>query len=97
MMLAWADEILAVSGGMLAMARAGDWAGVTAGEAERKRLLQALPANEPALLGPLKSLLAHNEEIKALAGSARDDISRALGQHQQAHRALSTYLQAAVD
>jgi flagellar protein FliT len=91
------EAILQVSTQMLTAARAGDWDGVTAQGVERSRLLERLPVDDPAMINTLKTLLAHNEEIRGLAGEAREGASRALNEHQHRHRALSAYLHAGID
>jgi flagellar protein FliT len=90
-------ELLDVSAHMLASARAGAWEEVAAQSAERDRLLHLLPMADTSALETMKTLLAHNEEVKALAGKARDGLGEALGQHQHTHRALNAYLHAAID
>lgn len=85
-------EVLQVSTQMLAAARAGDWDSVAAHGAERSRLLELLPVTHPSAIDALKLLFAHNEEIRGLAGEARELASQALNEHQHRHRALSAYL-----
>jgi flagellar protein FliT len=87
-------EILEASSRMLASAEASAWDDLADHTAERDRLLQKLPVTEVAL-ATLKTLLAHNEQVRALVGGARDELGQALGQHQRTHRALSAYLHTA--
>jgi flagellar protein FliT len=89
-------EILDVSGRMLASAHAGAWDEVTAQSAERDRLLPLFSMSDVSALETMKTLLAHNEEVKALVARARDELGEALGQHQHTHRALNAYLHAAI-
>jgi hypothetical protein len=91
------SEILDVSAQMLASARVGAWEEVATQSAERDRLMRLLPLADASALETMKTLLAHNEEVKALAGKARDDLGEALGQHQHTYRALNAYLHAAID
>jgi hypothetical protein len=90
-------EILDISAHMLAAARAGAWDEVTAQSAERDRLLRIVPLADASALETMKTLLTHNEEVKALVAKARDDLGEALGQHRHSHRALNAYLHAAID
>ncbi len=90
------EQLLDASAAMLTAARAGNWGLVSTLEAERSRLLGLLPSGDPSALETLRTLLAHNEAIRALAGKARDDLGQELGQHQHTHRALSAYLHTAV-
>ncbi len=90
-------DILDVSARMLASARAGAWDEVTTQGAERDRLLRLLPLSDASALETMKTLLAHNEEVKTLVAKARDDLGEALGQHRHSHRALNAYLHAAID
>ena len=92
-----AGEILDVSAHMLASARAGAWDEVTTQSAERDRLLRLLPLADASSAETMKTLLAHNEEVKTLVAKARDDLGEALGQHRHSHRALNAYLHAAID
>lgn len=87
--------VLDASTRMLASARAGEWDELAKHVAERDRLLQQLPATD-AMAETFRTLLAHNEEIKALVGGARDELGDALGQHRRTHRALNTYLHTAI-
>ena len=91
------DGILDVSAHMLASARAGAWDEVTTQSAERDRLLRLFPLSDASALATMKTLLAHNEEVKTLVAKARDHLGEALGQHQHSHRALNAYLHAAID
>jgi hypothetical protein len=90
-------DILGVSAKMLASAQADAWDDVAAHGTERDRLLRLLPMSGPSALELLQTLQAHNEQIKALVGKARDDLGEALGQHRRTHRALSAYLHTAID
>ncbi len=90
-------DILDISAHMLASARAGAWDEVTAQSAERDRLLRLLPLADASALETMKTLLAHNEEVKTLVAKARNHLGEALGQHQHTHRALNAYLHAAID
>lgn len=89
--------LLELSERMLAAARSGDWDAVAVLETERSQQLSSLPVNEPAALPVLQSLLAHTEEVRALAGQQRDRLGEDLGLHKHRHRALSAYLHAGFD
>lgn len=91
------EELLAISARMVDAARAGDWEAVTRCEAERSPLISGLSLAEPGVLGTFRALLGHTEEVRELAKQQRERLGEALGQHQQRHRALSAYLQAAND
>lgn len=91
------DELLAISARMVDAARAGDWEAVARVEAERSPLISGLSLAEPGVLATFKALLVHTEEVRELAKQQRERLGEALGQHQQRHRALSAYLQAAID
>ncbi len=91
------NDILGISAHMVEAARAGDWDAVARLEAQRSPLVSALSLAEPGVLSTFRTLLAHTEEVRALAGQQRERLGEALGQHQQRHRALSAYLQAAID
>lgn len=91
------NELLAISARMVDAARAGDWDGVVRCEAERSPLISALSLSDPGTLATFRALLAHTEEVRTLAKQQRERLGEALGQHQQRHRALSAYLQAAID
>ncbi|MFC4526675.1 flagellar protein FliT [Dyella halodurans] len=90
-------DVLDVSAHMLASARAGAWDQVTTQSAERDRLLRLLPLADASAAETMKTLLAHNEEVKSLVAKARDDLGEALGQHRHSHRALNAYWHAAID
>src|SRR6516225_11332611 len=87
-------SLLDISERMLAAARANDWDAVAALETERSRQLHALPAESAGTLTLFRTLLAHTEEVRALAGRQRELLGDDLGQHQHRHRALSAYLNA---
>jgi flagellar protein FliT len=89
--------ILDVSTRMLALARAGEWTEMASLDAERQRLLASLPMTAMSVGDTLSTLLAHNEEMRTLATEARSQAGEALDQHQQRHRALSTYLHVGID
>lgn len=89
-------EVLEASARMLASAQASDWDELANHTAERDRLLQQLPVAEASSNETLKILLAHNEQTKALVGSAREDIGQSLGKHHRTHRALNAYLHTAI-
>ncbi|HET6554913.1 MAG TPA: flagellar protein FliT [Dyella sp.] len=91
------ERILDISARMLAAARAGDWDAVARLESERRCVLEQVRLDGPAALPVLKTLLAHTEAVRSLAGQHREQLGEALGQHQQRHRALSAYLQASLD
>lgn len=91
------DAILELSARMLAAAREGLWDDVVTLEAERGALLASLSTTDPASLPVFKTLLAHTEEVRTLAGEQRERLNEALGQHQHRHRALSAYLHAGLD
>lgn len=86
--------LLELSERMLAAARSGDWDAVEALEAERSQQISSRSVTEPAVL---QSLLAHTEEVRALAGQQRDRLGEDLGLHKHRHRALSAYLHAGFD
>lgn len=86
------EQLLDLSERMLAAARAGDWDAVAALEAERGQGIVALPNDDAAVLPLLRQLLAHTEEVRALAGRQRDRLGSDLEEHPHRHRALSAYL-----
>jgi len=90
-------QLLSLSERMLVAARADDWETVASLEAERREQLASLSLTGPDALPLLKTLLAHTEQVRELAGRQRDRLGDALGQHQHRHRALSAYLQAGFD
>jgi flagellar protein FliT len=91
------EAILDVSARMLSAAGAGDWDKVAELEAERGGLLASVATTDLASLAVLKTLLAHTEAVRKLAGEQRERLGEALGQHQHRHRALSAYLHAGHD
>jgi len=91
------ETLLDISARMLSAAREGEWDRVATLEAERSGLLASVSITDPASQPVLKTLLAHTEEVRQLAGQQREHLSEALGQHQHRHRALSAYLHAGHD
>jgi flagellar protein FliT len=91
------ETLLEISACMLAAAREGDWDRVATLEAERGALIAAVSTMDPASLPVLKTLLAHTEEVRQLAGRQREHLNDAMDQHQHRHRALSAYLHAGHD
>ena len=91
------ETLLEVSTRMLSAAREGDWDNVAALEAERGALLTSVATTDPASLPVFKTLLAHTEEVRALAGQQRERLREAMGEHQHRHRALNAYLHAGHD
>jgi hypothetical protein len=87
-------EILEASARMLASAEASAWDDLASHAAERDRLLQQIPVAQVSL-DILKALLAHNEQVKALVGGARDELGHAMGEQRRTHRALNAYLHTA--
>jgi flagellar protein FliT len=91
------ETLLDISARMVGAAREGDWDMVATWEAERGALLASVSITDPASLPVLKTLLAHTEEVRQLAGQQREHLNEALGQHQHRHRAVSAYLHAGHD
>ncbi|WP_243048558.1 flagellar protein FliT [Dyella sp. RRB7] len=91
------SDLVEVSARMLGRARDGAWEHAAQDMALRDELLYALPVNDPELRETLQLLLDHNEEVRALAGHAHDQVGTQLGEQQHTRRALHTYLAAASD
>ncbi|QNK02583.1 flagellar protein FliT [Dyella telluris] len=91
------EQLLDLSERMLAAARSGDWEAVVSLEEARGKGIVALPNDDAAVLPLLRQLLAHTEEVRALAGRQRDRLGTDLEEHPHRHRALSAYLVAGAE
>ncbi|MEW5833437.1 MAG: hypothetical protein AB1832_00105 [Pseudomonadota bacterium] len=88
------QRALELSGQMLRMARAGDWAAATAHQSECDRLLRQAPVNAAGLM-VLRRLYQDQQELLALAAAARDAVEQERARARTGHRAVSAYINAA--